>query len=91
MSVDGTEEKQAEGEKLKKRQDRFQISGSWKSASPPPFHPTLSMCNLTCSADWLPAAALAPEALAQNLVPYWVLTSPKHWQGEGGNGALQGS
>lgn len=44
----------------------------------PSFHPKVSMCNLTCSAVWLPAVAGSPEALvlALQLVPCWAVTSP---------------
>lgn len=44
------------------RDDRIEISASSPSSSP--RHQALSMCNLTCSADWLPAAALPPVAVA---------------------------
>lgn len=78
--VGGAGEKQAEAERqtgAMTGQKSLQVG----SAFPPPSPPVASMCNLTCSADWLPAAAAAaagsPETLA--LVPQpvacWVATS----------------
>lgn len=75
------------------RDDRIEISASSPSSSP--RHQALSMCNLTCSADWLPAAAAALPPVAVALVLWlalsWAVTSLKRWQRERRQEALQGS
>lgn len=57
------EEMQAEAERQTEVTTGQKSPEVGKQEFTPPFHPTLSMCNLTCSADWLPAVADPPEAL----------------------------
>lgn len=75
MRVGDAGEKWAEAERQTEETKGREVG---KPASSSPFHPTLSMCNLTCSADWLPAAAGSPEALglAPQLALCWAATWP---------------